>query len=180
VCYDTCPSYGSGKAGHYGACFIFANATMNSHGSLIRRRFARKPVRCFLVSFLSILPQTAHAVSTCAGGLCCTAWQVAQFRAGKHWADIKEPTYESLERVVENSKNTDRRLCNYFHGTDCSVTYSNPTCATPAPHKAISGSAPSCPGYRGIIPPAARACRTGETPAIVDFYGKNLSCAWCY
>jgi hypothetical protein len=41
-------------------------------------------------------------------------------------------------------------------------------------------SAPNCPGYPKPIPDSARACRQAEVPAVVDFYGPNRSCAWCY
>jgi hypothetical protein len=133
----------------------------------------------WLLGILSALPQVAHGQATCSGGLCCSAWQVEQFRNGKPWAHITKPTYESLEEAIESSKKTDRQLCNYFHGSDCGVTYSNPVCATSASSRPSSGQ-PSCPGYRGTIPAGARACGSGETPAVVDFYGKNLSCAWCY
>ena len=133
-----------------------------------------------LGSILAVLScafsQPAHSGSTCANSLCCTEWKVQQYRSGKYWADIKKPTYDSLSNSVESSKAMDRRLCNYFHGDDCSVTYSTPMCATATPREAR----PTCPGYRGVIPSGARTCRGGEAPAVVDFYGKNLSCSWCY
>lgn len=45
---------------------------------------------------------------------------------------------------------------------------------------AVGVQSPVCPGYTGTIPPRARSCRSGETPAVIDFYGKHLSCSWCY
>jgi hypothetical protein len=143
----------------------------------------QRPMSCLkttlAIIIFGVLPAFAYGES-CANGICCAEWKVEQFRSGKHWADIRKSSYELLETTVETSKKTDRQLCSYFHGTDCDVTYSSPMCAAAAPREAARGSRPVCPGYSGDIPLNARACRAGETPAIVDFYGKNLSCSWCY
>jgi hypothetical protein len=42
------------------------------------------------------------------------------------------------------------------------------------------GPKPDCPGYEKPFPIGARACRATEIPRVVEFYGKNLSCSWCY
>lgn len=60
--------------------------------------------------------------------LCCNEWYVDVYTSGKVSGGLLNFSYPKILAELENSRKISRRLCDYFKGDDCEVSYGSPRC----------------------------------------------------